>query len=64
MKAVVTAAVNERLRPVRRRRAELAADPGYLLDVLAAGNTVVNNLADTTLEKVRQLMHMNYVPVA
>lgn len=64
LKAVVTEAVNEMLRPIRRRRTELAADPGYLLDVLAAGNTIANDLADTTIEKVRQLMHMNYRPVA
>lgn len=56
--------LSERLRPIRLRRAELAADPGHLLDVLAGGNTAANRLADATLAKVRQLMHMNYLPVA
>jgi len=64
LKAVVTEAVNERLRPIRRRRAELAADPGFLLDVLTAGNAVANELADATLRQVRRLMHMEYRPVA
>lgn len=64
LKTVVIEAVNERFRPIRRRRAELATDPGYLLDVLDTGNTIANNLADTTLAKVRQTMHMNYRPVA
>jgi tryptophanyl-tRNA synthetase len=64
LKAVVTEAVNERLRPIRRRRAELAADPGFLLDVLTAGNAVANDLADATLRQVRRLMHMEYRPVA
>ena len=64
LKAVVTEAVNERLRPIRRRRADLAADPGFLLDVLTAGNAVANELADATLRQVRRLMHMEYRPVA
>ena len=64
LKAVVTEAVNERLRPLRRRRAELAADPGHLLDVLARGNAVANDLADSTLRRVRRLMRMEYRPVA
>jgi tryptophanyl-tRNA synthetase len=64
LKAVTTEAVNERLRPLRRRRAELADDPGQLLDVLAAGNAVANELADATLRQVRRLMRMDYRPVA
>lgn len=60
LKAMVTEAVNERLRPLRRRRVELAADPGYLLEVLAAGNAVAMDLADATLDEVRRRMHMRY----
>jgi len=61
---LVTEAVNERLRPIRRRRAELAADPRFLLDVLAAGNAAANDLADATLQQVRRLMHMEYLTVS
>lgn len=60
LKAMVTEAVNERLRPVRQRRAELASDPGYLLDVLRQGNARANELADATLAQVREAMDMNY----
>jgi tryptophanyl-tRNA synthetase len=61
---VVTEAINERLRPLRRRRSELAADPGHLLDVLVAGNAVANDLAENTLRQVRRLMRMDYRPAA
>lgn len=60
LKAVVTEAINERLRPLRRRRAELAADPAHLLGVLAAGNAVANHRAEETLRQVRRLMRMDY----
>ena len=58
LKAAVTEAVNEHLRPLRRRRAELAADPGAVLDVLARGNARANELADATLDRVRTAMRM------
>jgi tryptophanyl-tRNA synthetase len=58
LKAEVTEAVNEHLRPLRRRRAELAADPGAVLEVLARGNERANELADATLDRVRRAMRM------
>jgi tryptophanyl-tRNA synthetase len=64
LKATVTEAVNERLRPLRRRRAALAADAEHLLDVLTAGNAQANEIADATLRQVRQRMQMDYQPVA
>ncbi|MGC9666119.1 tryptophan--tRNA ligase [Planosporangium sp. 12N6] len=60
LKAVVTEAVNEHLRPLRRRRAELARDPGYLRGVLADGNARANEIADQTLSRVRDVMQMIY----
>ena len=48
------------LAPIRARRAELAADPGYLADVLAAGNAKANAVADATLREVRDAMGMAY----
>ncbi|HLR58655.1 MAG TPA: tryptophan--tRNA ligase [Beutenbergiaceae bacterium] len=60
LKAVVTEAVNERLRPIRTKRAELAADPGHLASVLAAGNARANETADATLGEVREAMGMVY----
>jgi tryptophanyl-tRNA synthetase len=60
LKAVLAEAVNERFAAIRARRAELAADPGYLGVVLAAGNERARLLADSTLNSVRQLMHTSY----
>ncbi|GAA1872428.1 tryptophan--tRNA ligase [Actinomadura bangladeshensis] len=56
LKQVVTDSVNEFLRPVRARRAELIADRGYLRGVLAAGNDRANAVANRTLEEVRAAM--------
>jgi tryptophanyl-tRNA synthetase len=60
LKALVTDALNEELRPVRRRRRELAADRGHLADVLAAGNERAGASAEATLARVRELMHTVY----
>jgi tryptophanyl-tRNA synthetase len=60
LKAVVIEAVNERFAAIRVRRAELAAEPGYLAEVLATGNERARLLADSTLNSVRQLMHTSY----
>jgi tryptophanyl-tRNA synthetase len=60
LKAVVTEAVNEHLRPLRQRRAELARDPEYLRGVLADGNARANEVADETLSRIRDVMQMIY----
>ncbi|MFI6425424.1 tryptophan--tRNA ligase [Promicromonospora sp. NPDC050880] len=61
LKALVTEAVVEGLRPLRARRRELAsAGPRYLDEVLARGNARANEIADRTLDDVRMLMGMRY----
>lgn len=60
LKKLVTAAVNDYFAPLRARRVELAADPGYLEGVLAAGNARANEIADQTLDEVRSAMQMKY----
>jgi tryptophanyl-tRNA synthetase len=60
LKRLVIDAVNERFREMRTRRAELLADPGYLRDVLHAGNQRAQQIAAQTLGEVGQLMHTNY----
>lgn len=60
LKAAAIEAVNERFAPVRARRHELAADPGYLQNVLSDGNERANAIADNTLRAVRDLMHQRY----
>ncbi len=60
LKRLLTEALNERLRPIRARRREVAADPGYLHQVLADGNERVRALAGQTLSEVQTLMHTRY----
>ncbi|MFG2996880.1 tryptophan--tRNA ligase [Streptomyces sp. NPDC048340] len=60
LKKYVTEAVNERLAPIRARRAEFAADRGYLRRVLREGNARANAVADTTLAEVRTAMNSRY----
>jgi tryptophanyl-tRNA synthetase len=60
LKRTVTEAVNERFAPVRARRRELAADPGYARQVLRDGNARARAIADATLAEVRAAMEMRY----
>ncbi len=60
LKKLVTEAVNEFFAPIRARRVELAADPGYLIDVLRKGNARANEVGDATLAEVRAAMNMVY----
>ncbi|HET7016768.1 MAG TPA: tryptophan--tRNA ligase [Streptosporangiaceae bacterium] len=64
LKAVVIESVNEFLRPIRARRAEFAADRGYLAQVLAGGNATATDIADRTLAEVRAAMGTNYSSLA
>jgi tryptophanyl-tRNA synthetase len=61
LKRVVIEAVNEHLRPIRRRRAELLAEPGYLDVVLTDGTITANAMANDTLHRVRTAMGMDYL---
>jgi tryptophanyl-tRNA synthetase len=60
LKAIVTEAVNSRFAAIRSRRAELAADRGYLRQVLLAGNEKARATAADTLDAVMRLMHTSY----
>ena len=60
LKRTVTEAVNERFAPVRARRAELAADPGYARHVLRDGCDRARAVAAATLEEVRDAMGTRY----
>ncbi|WP_406420754.1 tryptophan--tRNA ligase [Streptomyces sp. NBC_00842] len=56
LKRTVTDAVNERLAPVRARRAEYAQDMAYVRSVLRTGNERANAVAEATLAEVRGVM--------
>ena len=60
LKRVVTEAVNERLRPIRARRAALVQDRAYLRKVLRDGTATARALAVQTLTDVQRLMHTAY----
>ncbi|KMY23459.1 tryptophanyl-tRNA synthetase [Actinobaculum suis] len=60
LKKQVTEAINEMLAPIRARRAELAADPGYIEGIVKRGNKIANARAEETLREVRAAMNMNY----
>jgi tryptophanyl-tRNA synthetase len=60
LKRRATEAVNERLRPIRMRRAEIVKDRVSLRLVLSRGNASANAIANRTLDAVRQLMHTTY----
>lgn len=56
LKRVVTESVNEHLRPIRARRAELAGDTGFLHRVLREGGARASAVASRTLTDVHALM--------
>ncbi len=60
LKSVVTEAVNEHLRVIRARRAELARDPAVVRDVLVAGAERVRPIAAATLARVHAALGLDY----
>ncbi len=61
LKSRLSEAINTELAPLRARRAELEADPGYLDEVLRRGNEHANDVAEATLDEVRDAMGMRYL---
>ena len=61
LKKLVTASVNDMLAPIRARRAEVEADGRIVDEVLAAGIATANEMADATLDEVREAMQMRYL---
>ena len=58
LKKVLTEAMNEKLRPLRQKRAQLEADPAYIRQVLLDGSTKAREIGIKTLEEVRERMNM------
>ena len=54
-KSALTEAINAFFEPFRARRAELASDPSYVDDVLREGARCASEVADETMEAVREL---------
>ena len=60
LKKTVTEALNEYLKDLRARRAELAKDEGLVHRVLADGVEKARAVAIETLDEVRQVMNMTF----
>ena len=60
LKKLVTESVNSYLEPIRERRRELEKDIPYIREVLHEGNKLANDIAETTLDEVREAMGMVY----
>ena len=60
LKKYVTEAVDEYLAPIREKRKNFEKDEDYILDILHAGNARANEIANETLEKVKEAMGMVY----
>ena len=52
--------MNAYLAPIRERRVQLAGDMDYIKDVLHEGNRRANEIANATLDEVREAMNMVY----
>jgi len=57
-KTVFASNLNAHLEPFRTRRAELAADPGAVDDVLHEGARRARDIATQTMDEVRQAVHL------
>lgn len=58
LKKFLTEAMNEKLRPLRQKRAQLEADPAYIRQVLLDGSAKAREIGIKTLEEVRERMNM------
>jgi tryptophanyl-tRNA synthetase len=60
VKAKLAAAINARLDPIRDRRAQALARPGYLRDVLVEGSRRARQVAQETMARVREAVKLKY----
>ena len=58
LKSQLTEALNETLRPIRAKRAELEKNPEYIRQVLTEGAEKAREIAVKTLDEVRTVMNM------
>ena len=58
LKSQLTEALNETLRPIRAKRAELEKNPEYIRQVLTDGAEKAREIAVKTLDEVRTVMNM------
>ena len=60
VKTKLANAVNNRLAPLRERRAQVLAKPGYVREVLIEGSRKARAVAQDTMARVRAAVHLDY----
>jgi tryptophanyl-tRNA synthetase len=60
VKTKLAVAVNAALAPMRERRQEILARPGLVREVLAEGSRRARDVAQATMERVRDAVHLRY----
>jgi tryptophanyl-tRNA synthetase len=60
VKTKLAAAINAMLDPIRERRAQALARPGYIRDLLFDGSKKARRVADETMERVRSAVKLKY----
>jgi len=60
VKTKLAAAINTVLDPIRERRSQALAKPGYIRDVLMAGSKKAQGVAHQTMERVREAVKLKY----
>jgi tryptophanyl-tRNA synthetase len=60
VKVRLEACLQELLEPIRTRRAQLAQDPGYVMDILKKGTAQAREVAAATMDEVKAALGLNY----
>jgi tryptophanyl-tRNA synthetase len=60
VKSKLAAAINAMLDPIRERRAQALARPGYIMDVLVEGSRRAQRVAEETMDQVRAAVKLKY----
>ena len=60
VKTKLAAAINSMLEPIRERRAQALARPGYIREVLMEGSKIARAVAQQTLDRVRGAVKLKY----
>ena len=60
VKTKLAAAINNVLDPIRERRSQALAKPGYIRDVLIEGSKKAQGVAHQTMERVREAVKLKY----
>jgi tryptophanyl-tRNA synthetase len=60
VKTKLAAAINAMLDPIRERRAQALARPGYIKDLLVDGSRKAERMAEQKMDQVRRAVKLKY----